>query len=240
VAGTADAVLMVESEADRLAESVMLGAVVYGHEQMQVAIRAIRELAAEAGKPAWSWVAPASDPELSAAVAAQAEAELAKAYTITEKQARYGRIAEVKLAVIEALSGGDTPKFDAKKVGDELGRLEYDIVRHKILAGERRIDGRDTRTVRPITVETGVLSRTHARHRPRRADHRCAVRRAERAVHAALQLPAVLRERSEHAARAEAPRNRPRQPRASRHQRRDAGYEHLSVRDPRGVGNPRV
>jgi len=161
VAGTADAVLMVESEADRLPEAVMLGAVVHGHEQMQVAIRAIRELAAEAGKPAWQWSEPAADAELSAAVASQAEAELAKAYTITEKQSRYGRIADIKLAVVAALSGGDTPKFDAKRVSDELGRLEYNIVRRKVLAGERRIDGRDMRTVRPITVETGVLPRTH-------------------------------------------------------------------------------
>jgi polyribonucleotide nucleotidyltransferase len=161
VAGTADAVLMVESEADRLPEAVMLGAVVYGHEQMQLAIRAIRELAAEAGKPAWQWSEPAADAELAAAVASQAEAELAMAYTITEKQQRYGRIAEIKLAVVAALSGGDAPKFDAKRVSDELGRLEYNLVRRKVLAGERRIDGRDMRTVRPITVETGVLPRTH-------------------------------------------------------------------------------
>jgi polyribonucleotide nucleotidyltransferase len=161
VAGTADAVLMVESEADRLPESVMLGAVVHGHEQMQVAIRAIKELAAEAGKPAWAWAPPAADAELTKAVEALASAELANAYTITEKQARYTRIDEVKQSVVEALAGGETPRFDPKRVADELGRLEYNIVRNKILAGERRIDGRDTRTVRPITVETGVLPRTH-------------------------------------------------------------------------------
>src|SRR4029453_8433090 len=100
VAGTADAVLMVESEAERLSEDVMLGAVVHGHEQMQIAIRAIRELAAEAGKPAWQWSEPAADAELAAAVARQAEAELAKAYAITDKQSRYGRIAEIKLAAV--------------------------------------------------------------------------------------------------------------------------------------------
>jgi polyribonucleotide nucleotidyltransferase len=161
VAGTADAVLMVESEADRLPEAVMLGAVVHGHEQMQVAIRAIRELAAEAGKPAWQFVPAASDAELAAAVAALTEAELTKAYAITEKRSRYARIAEIKQQGIEALGGGETPKFDAKKVSDELGRLEYNLVRHKVLVGERRIDGRDMRTVRPITVETGVLPRTH-------------------------------------------------------------------------------
>jgi polyribonucleotide nucleotidyltransferase len=161
VAGTADAVLMVESEADRLPESVMLGAVVHGHEQMQVAIRAIRELAAAAGKPAWPWTPAVADAGLAAAVAAQAEAQLAQAYTITQKQSRHERIDAIKLAVLTDLAAGETPKFDAKRVSDELGRLEYNIVRHKVLAGERRIDGRDMRTVRPITVETGVLPRTH-------------------------------------------------------------------------------
>ncbi|HSD52592.1 MAG TPA: polyribonucleotide nucleotidyltransferase [Burkholderiales bacterium] len=161
VAGTADAVLMVESEADRLPESVMLGAVVHGHEQMQVAIRAIRELAAAAGRPAWAWTPAVADAGLAAAVAAQAEAQLAQAYTITQKQSRHERIDAIKLAVLTDLAAGETPKFDARKVSDELGRLEYNIVRHKVLAGERRIDGRDMRTVRPITVETGVLPRTH-------------------------------------------------------------------------------
>jgi polyribonucleotide nucleotidyltransferase len=161
VAGTADAVLMVESEAKMLPEDVMLGAVVFGHEQMQVAIQAIKELAAEAGKPAWDWAPPAEDAALVAAVAAQAEAELGKAYSITEKQARYARVGEIKKAAIEALASGETPQFGARKVADEIGRLEYNIVRRRILAGEPRIDGRDMHTVRPITVQTGVLPRTH-------------------------------------------------------------------------------
>jgi len=161
VAGTADAVLMVESEAKMLPESVMLGAVVFGHEQMQVAIKAIRELAAEAGKPAWDWSAPAEDTALVAAVAAQAEAALGEAYTITEKQARYAKVGEIKKAAVAALAAGETPQFDARKVVDEIGRLEYAIVRRRIIAGERRIDGRDMHTVRPITVQTGVLPRTH-------------------------------------------------------------------------------
>ena len=161
VAGTADAVLMVESEAKMLPEDVMLGAVVFGHEQMQAAIRAIEELAAEAGKPAWDWAPPASDEALMAAVAAQAEAALGEAYTITEKQARYTKIGEIKQAAIAALAAGDTPKFDARKVADEIGRLEYEIVRRRIIAGEPRIDGRDMNTVRRITVQTGVLPRTH-------------------------------------------------------------------------------
>jgi len=161
VAGTADAVLMVESEAKMLPEDVMLGAVVFGHEQMQVAIKAIKELAAEAGKPAWDWAPPAEDAALVAAVAAQTEAELGKAYSITEKQARYARVGEIKKAAIEALASGETPRFGARKVADEIGRLEYNIVRRRILAGEPRIDGRDMHTVRPITVQTGVLPRTH-------------------------------------------------------------------------------
>jgi len=161
VAGTADAVLMVESEAKMLSEEIMLGAVVFGHEQMQVAIKAIKELAAEAGKPAWDWSPPAEDAALVAAVAAQAEADLGKAYSITEKQARYTRVGEIKKAAVAALASGDAPKFDARKVTDEIGRLEYNIVRRRILAGEPRIDGRDMQTVRKITVQTGVLPRTH-------------------------------------------------------------------------------
>jgi polyribonucleotide nucleotidyltransferase len=161
VAGTADAVLMVESEAELLSESVMLGAVVYGHEQMQVAINAIRELAAKTAKPAWDWQAPALDAELARAVAAQAEAELVKAYQVTEKQARHTRVGEIKKALVESLATGDGAKYQPRQVTDELGRLEYNIVRRRIIAGEPRIDGRDMHTVRKITVETGVLPRTH-------------------------------------------------------------------------------
>jgi len=161
VAGTADAVLMVESEAKMLPEDVMLGAVVFGHEQMQIAIKAIKELAAEAGKPAWEWAPAAADETLVAAVAALAEASLGEAYQITEKQTRYARVGEIKKATIESLAGGEAPKFEARKVSDQLGQLEYNIVRRRILAGEPRIDGRDMNTVRKITVETGVLPRTH-------------------------------------------------------------------------------
>ncbi|MBK7903133.1 MAG: polyribonucleotide nucleotidyltransferase [Proteobacteria bacterium] len=161
VAGTADAVLMVESEAELLSESVMLGAVVYGHEQMQVAINAIRELAAKAAKPAWDWKAPALDADLAKAVAAQAEAELVKAYQVTEKQARHTRVGEIKKALVELLATGDGARYQPRQVTDELGRLEYNIVRRRIIAGEPRIDGRDMHTVRKITVETGVLPRTH-------------------------------------------------------------------------------
>jgi polyribonucleotide nucleotidyltransferase len=161
VAGTAEAVLMVESQASGLTEEVMLGAVMFGHEQMQVAIRAINELAREAGKAKWNWQAPAADTELQSAVARQAEAALVEAYRITEKQQRYSRIAEIKQQAVAALSTGDKPRWSADSVGDECFRLESRIVRNQILQGGKRIDGRDTRTVRPITVKTGVLPRTH-------------------------------------------------------------------------------
>ena len=161
VAGTSQAVLMVESEAHCLSEEVMLGAVVFGHEQMQVAIKAINELKAEAGKPAWDWQPPAANTSLESAVAAQAQAGLTEAYQITEKQARYARVGEIKKATVDALSSGDAPQFAAADVSKELGNLEYRIVRERILSGAPRIDGRDTKTVRPINIRTGVLPRTH-------------------------------------------------------------------------------
>ncbi|MDE2305966.1 MAG: polyribonucleotide nucleotidyltransferase [Gammaproteobacteria bacterium] len=161
VAGTEEGVLMVESEASGLPEDVMLGAVVFGHEQMQTAIAAIKELAAEAGKPKWDWVAPPPNTDLKEAVRSFAEQRLAEAYKITEKQQRYARIGEIKSAALEALAGGDSPKFSAEQVSGEFFNLEYRLVRERILAGERRIDGRDHRTVRPINIRTGVLARTH-------------------------------------------------------------------------------
>ncbi len=161
VAGTAQAVLMVESQADCLSEEVMLGAVVFGHQQMQIAINAINELKAEAGKPAWNWQPAAANAALEAAVATQAQAGLSEAYQIIEKQARSTRVGEIKKATVAALAAGDAPQFTAGDVGKELGNLEYKIVRERILSGAPRIDGRDTATVRPITIRTGVLPRTH-------------------------------------------------------------------------------
>ena len=161
VAGTEQAVLMVESEAKGLSEDVMLGAVVFGHEQMQVAIRAIKELAAEAGKPRWKWEAPADNAELNSAVSLHAQAALAQAYSITEKQQRHARISEIKAQTLATLTAGEAPKFSAAPVDDAIFKLESNIVRQRILNGEPRIDGRDTVTVRPITVKVGVLPRTH-------------------------------------------------------------------------------
>jgi polyribonucleotide nucleotidyltransferase len=161
VAGTEQAVLMVESEAKELAEDVMLGAVMYGHEQMQAAIQAIRELAAEAGKPAWDWQPPATDESLLEAVRTSCEAELTAAYQIQDKLARQGRVSELREQMVAefATEAEDAPSADA--VAGVFGKIEKALVRGRIIAGELRIDGRDTRTVRPITVRTGVLPRTH-------------------------------------------------------------------------------
>ncbi|NCF52549.1 polyribonucleotide nucleotidyltransferase [Gammaproteobacteria bacterium] len=161
VAGTQDAVLMVESEADGLSEEVMLGAVMFGHEQLQAAITAINELAAEAGKPAWDWEAPAEDQELAAAVAAQAESGLTAAYQTTDKMERQSAVSEIKAAAIEALTAGDNPKWSADDVKGALSKLEKTTVRGRVIKGEPRIDGRDHKTVRPIDVKIGVLPRAH-------------------------------------------------------------------------------
>jgi polyribonucleotide nucleotidyltransferase len=161
VAGTEKAVLMVESEAKGLSEEVMLGSVVFGHEQMQVAIRAIKELAAEAGKPRWTWEAPADNADLASAVALHAHAAMGQAYSISEKQQRYARIAEIKAQTLATLASGDSPKYTAEQVENALFKLESNIVRQRILNGEPRIDGRDVKTVRPIATKVGVLPRTH-------------------------------------------------------------------------------
>jgi polyribonucleotide nucleotidyltransferase len=162
VAGTQDAVLMVESEAKGLSEDVMLGAVMYGHEQMQTAIDTIKELAAEAGKPAWDWQAPEEDQELASAVEAQAAAGFTAAYQISDKMERQAAVSDVKAAAVEALaSEGDDAKWTAEDVKGALSKLEKKTVRQRVIAGEPRIDGRDQKTVRPINVEVGVMPRAH-------------------------------------------------------------------------------
>jgi polyribonucleotide nucleotidyltransferase len=160
VAGTEAAVLMVESEAKQLTEEVMLGAVVFGHEQMQVAIKAINELVEVAGKPEWDWQpAPKNEPLIDR-VAELAESGLREAYRITSKQARTQKTREITRNTIAALAEGmDAP--DANAISNVLFDLEAKIVRSQILNGEPRIDGRDTRTVRPIAIRNGVLPRTH-------------------------------------------------------------------------------
>ena len=161
VAGTEGAVLMVESEAKQLSEEIMLGAVVFGHDQMQVAIKAINELVEVAGKPEWDWQAPAKNEPLIAKVAELAEAELREAYRITSKQARTVRTREITKKTIAALTEGVENAPDSNLVGNTVFELEAKIVRSQILNGEPRIDGRDTRTVRPIVIRNGVLPRTH-------------------------------------------------------------------------------
>jgi polyribonucleotide nucleotidyltransferase len=163
VAGTSQAVLMVESEAMELSEDVMLGAVVYGHQQMQAVIDAINELADEAGKPLWHWQPPAKDEALVARMRELAEADLRAAYATREKQARTKLVYGIRDRVVAALSvpGADGSVPSGNLLKTIFGDLESSIVRNQILSGEPRIDGRDTRTVRPITIRTGVLPRAH-------------------------------------------------------------------------------
>ncbi|MDR2877751.1 MAG: polyribonucleotide nucleotidyltransferase, partial [Chromatiales bacterium] len=163
VAGTANAVLMVESEAGELPESVMLDAVIFGHTEQQVAIKAIRELAAEAGKPAWQ-IAPANDDSaLHQRVCSTATvAAVTAAYQLRDKQARQTRLAEIRSAVVAELTAeGSDATWTAEAIKSQIERLEKKTVRESILAGQPRIDGRDTRTVRPITIRVGVLPRVH-------------------------------------------------------------------------------
>ncbi len=161
VAGTEQGVMMVESEALELSEDVMLGGVVYGHEQMQAAIQAINELTEVAGKPAWDWQAPPKDESLIARVRELAEAELREAFRIKQKKARSEAIDAIWKRVFEQVGVGADGGPDANAVKDICFALESAIVRGQILDGEPRIDGRDTRTVRPITTRVGVLPRTH-------------------------------------------------------------------------------
>lgn len=160
VAGTEAAVLMVESEADQLSEDIMLGAVVYGHEQGQIAINAIHELVREAGKPAWDWQPPAKNEPFIAKVTELAEPALRAAYQIRSKQARTQACREAYAAVKAGLTAAGL-EFDGVEVDGLLFEIEARIVRSQILAGEPRIDGRDTRTVRPIEIRAGVLPRAH-------------------------------------------------------------------------------
>jgi len=161
VSGTSEAVLMVESEARQLSEEIMLGAVLFGHEQMQVAIDAISEMAAEVGKKALVVEAKPENTDLTQATEVACGEALRAAYQIADKMDRYAAIDAAKAAAKEALCGGESPQFDEAHVVEAIEKLKKRVVRGRILAGEPRIDGRDTRTVRPITVKTGVLPRTH-------------------------------------------------------------------------------
>ena len=161
VAGTEKAVLMVESEAKILPEEVMLGAVLFGHEQMRVAIGAIRELAAQAGVQPWEWKAPEKDNTLTDSIAKIAEAEIIAAYQIREKLTRQEKLAAIRQQVIAKLGNENMGPDEIEAINNAIKNIEKKVVRGQILGGAPRIDGRDTRTVRPITVRIGVLPRTH-------------------------------------------------------------------------------
>ncbi len=159
VAGTEKAVLMVESEAKMLSEDVMLGAVLFGHEQLQIAIKTINELVQEAGVNSWGWTAPEEDEALRQAVAEACQEQIAQAYRIAEKLERQQTLKDIRTGVVADLTANE--QFQAKNVRTALERLEYVTVRNNILNDGKRIDGRDLRTVRPISIRTGLLPRTH-------------------------------------------------------------------------------
>lgn len=160
VAGTDSAVLMVESEAKELSEDQMLGAVLYGHDEMQVAVQAIKEFASQVNNAASTWVAPAVNTELKEKLKARFEAEVSQAYTITEKQARYSALDAIKAAALAEFAPAEGEN-DADEVANLFEDLKYRTVRDNILSGKPRIDGRDTQTVRGLDVQVGVLPRTH-------------------------------------------------------------------------------
>jgi len=160
VAGTESAVLMVESEASELPEEVMLGSVMFGHQQMQTAINLVKELQAEAGKPAWDWTAPEKDETLYNTVKAQAYEGIKEAYAISDKLARLDQLSNVRNAAVEALVNEES-ELTEEQVKNVFSKLEKELVRGKIIAGDPRIDGRDTKSVRPIFVETTLLPRVH-------------------------------------------------------------------------------
>ena len=161
VAGTESAVLMVESEAQELTEDQMLGAVLFAHEEFQSVIKAVTEFAAEAGKPRWDWQAPQANTVLIDAIRAEFGEAISNAYTVTIKQARYAALDALREQVLAKFAGEGEGQFPAGEVKDVFGLLEYRTVRENIVNGKPRIDGRDTRTVRPLKVEVGVLGKTH-------------------------------------------------------------------------------
>ncbi len=160
VAGTEAAVLMVESEANELTEDQMLGAVLFAHQEMQTVIKAINELVAEAGKPKWDWQPEPENEALSSAMAEKFGEGMIAAYQISDKMERQNRVSELKREAIEALTDEDAG-ISEDDVAGAFGSLEKKTVRRRIIAGEPRIDGRDTKTVRPITIEVGVLNKAH-------------------------------------------------------------------------------
>ena len=161
VAGTADAVLMVESEAKELSEDVMLGAVLFAHDEMQAVVKAIGEFASEAAKPTWDWVAAEEDAALKSAVTAAVGDAVGEAYQLSDKMDRYTRLGEVKAQAVAALCSDDEAAPSKSDVLSMVSKLEKHTVRSRVVAGEPRIDGRDNKTVRGINVEIGTLAKAH-------------------------------------------------------------------------------
>jgi polyribonucleotide nucleotidyltransferase len=160
VAGTKDAVLMVESEANELPEDIMLGAVLYAHQEMQVVVQACTELARDAGKPRWDWQAEADNTALLEQIKSHSQAAIGEAYRIIDKQQRYNRLDELRKQIVEALVT-EGSEYDADSVKKYFAKVVKDLVRNRTISGEPRIDGRDLKTVRPINVEVGVLPKAH-------------------------------------------------------------------------------
>ena len=162
VAGTQDAVLMVESEADELTEDEMLGAVLFAHKAFQPAITAINEWVAELNVQRWDWAAAEQNTALYEAVKAETAAAIGEAYTISDKMERYGKLDEIKAAAVEKLAAAEGEEgFSKDEIAEMIGELKYEVVRQRVIDGAPRIDGRDNDTVRPLTIETGVLKSTH-------------------------------------------------------------------------------
>ena len=161
VAGTSDAVLMVESEAKGLTEDQMLGGVLFAHQEMQVVVEAIREFAAQNGKPRWDWTAAQENTDLLTAIREGFASDIEQAYAIRDKMERYGRLSEIKSAAVERLAGEEEGQPSEEEVKKYFAKVEKSTVRQSVIDGKPRIDGRDNRTVRPITIEVGVLPSTH-------------------------------------------------------------------------------
>jgi polyribonucleotide nucleotidyltransferase len=199
VAGTENAVLMVESEANELSEDVMLGAVVFGHEQMQVVIQGIKDFVKGAGVQPWDWQPPETDDSVNVAIAEAAKNEFIEAYQIREKQDRYTRLGEIRSGLIEKLCNEeDENSYDEKDVRNAIEKLEKQIVRGQIIEGKPRIDGRDTKSVRPINVRVGVLSRTHGSSLFTRGETQALVVTTLGTARDAQNIDAIEGERKEH------------------------------------------
>ena len=161
VAGTSEAILMVESQAKMLSEEIMLGAVIFGHEQMQIAIQTINELSKEVKKPSWDWDPPPVDKNLVQSIEKAAAKDLTNAYTITDKIERQTNIFNIKDAICTSYAEKDEPEWSVEQISSALSKLEKRLVRERVLDGKLRIDGRDSETVRPIDVKVGLLPRAH-------------------------------------------------------------------------------